>query len=482
MIDILIAEDEPAAARYLKSLVELQGPQYRVIATAANGLEAIESIRKRRPDLVITDIRMPIIDGIELMFQLRNEFPDVLTVIVSGFQEFEYARQAVSLGAVDYLLKPLSSASLSQLLPDLDRRITERKRNAVQEFLRELLAGAPPSAGGTEPDPDPVSGIPSRLWAAAVRWFASVPEISAPGMWCFPGRDNSEFLFLADADSVSTESFRSSVRDCRDSVPRKTAAILFSDQSIPASSLRSACRDLGDGISRILVPGRTRVHWGAVKDSVPPTLPPVLVQSLCLAVREAAPCKLKSLLADLFSGWDSREVSARHASLMVKQIFLAVQRENPGRDAPSEDWDRVLEKGLADVDSYDDFFALTWDIVSRIALFDIGSETVDAPAAFRAIRSYIEERYAEPLSIASVCDRFQISQTYLSRLFRKYEQCTFHDFLTRVRLDTAEKIIAADPDILLKTVASCVGYQDPCHFSRAYKTAKGHAPSQTGRE
>jgi len=117
MPSVLIAEDEPAAARYLKSLVEAEAG-YRVEALAGNGQEALEQIRLRRPDLILTDIRMPVLDGLGLAARVRTEFPGLPLVIVSGHQEFEYARQALALGVVDYLLKPVDPAELGKLLHD----------------------------------------------------------------------------------------------------------------------------------------------------------------------------------------------------------------------------------------------------------------------------------------------------------------------------------------------------------------------------
>ena len=96
---------------------------------------------------------------------------------------------------------------------------------------------------------------------------------------------------------------------------------------------------------------------------------------------------------------------------------------------------------------------------------------------------YIEKNYAHPLSMQSVCDEIGISQTYLSRLFRKYSDTTFNAFLTRRRMEAAMKLLRDKPDLLLRDVAACVGYDDSSYFTKVFHQYTGKTPSQfTTRE
>lgn len=105
---ILLVEDEPAAGRYLRSVIELHHPDFSVVGIAEDGRDALEQVRRLDPDLVITDVKMPVMDGIEFVAELKKKFSDLPALIVSGYQEFEYARRALDTGVVDYLLKPES--------------------------------------------------------------------------------------------------------------------------------------------------------------------------------------------------------------------------------------------------------------------------------------------------------------------------------------------------------------------------------------
>ena len=107
MYKVLIADDEVWIGFGIKKLIHKSGQPFTVIGEAPNGIRAYEMVKKEQPDLLITDIRMPGLNGLELMRKLRAEENPVSVVFISGYAEFEYAREAISLGAFDYLLKPI---------------------------------------------------------------------------------------------------------------------------------------------------------------------------------------------------------------------------------------------------------------------------------------------------------------------------------------------------------------------------------------
>lgn len=116
MYKVIIADDEVWIGFGIKKLIHKSGQPFTVIGEAPNGIRAYEMVKKEQPDLLITDIRMPGLNGLELMRKLRAEENPVGVVFISGYAEFEYAREAISLGAFDYLLKPIKEESLTAIL------------------------------------------------------------------------------------------------------------------------------------------------------------------------------------------------------------------------------------------------------------------------------------------------------------------------------------------------------------------------------
>lgn len=136
MYRVLLADDEADVREGLRAEIRWEECGFEVAATAENGLEALELAERLLPDVVLTDIRMPFVDGLELVRRLQAALPLAKTVILTGYDEFDYARQAVSLSVDEYLLKPFTAASLTELLRGLKERM-DRER-AEREDAREL--------------------------------------------------------------------------------------------------------------------------------------------------------------------------------------------------------------------------------------------------------------------------------------------------------------------------------------------------------
>jgi YesN/AraC family two-component response regulator len=116
MIRVLLVEDEPASADYLASVVRRELPEMELAGTCENGEEALALMRKSRVDIVITDIKMPVMDGLQLAEAVRGAFPLIPVVIISGYERFEYAKTALRFGVSDYLLKPVKPAEMRDCL------------------------------------------------------------------------------------------------------------------------------------------------------------------------------------------------------------------------------------------------------------------------------------------------------------------------------------------------------------------------------
>jgi len=142
---ILLVDDETAVRDGIRSRTPWQTYNFEVIAEAGNGIEALELVEELHPDVVITDIRMPYLDGMELIQQIRSSHPATTLVILSGYDEFTYAQQAMRYEVSEYVLKPVSVEDLSKLLERLGKRLDEEiKRTQDQDRLRQAYLQALP--------------------------------------------------------------------------------------------------------------------------------------------------------------------------------------------------------------------------------------------------------------------------------------------------------------------------------------------------
>lgn len=116
---VLIVDDEPVIRRGMVKMAEMYAPSFSKIQTAENGVAALERIRAAEPDLVLTDVRMPKMDGLELCRIIHEEFPHIKTVVISGYSDFEYAQKSMNYGVRHYMLKPVTKSDVHDMLDQL---------------------------------------------------------------------------------------------------------------------------------------------------------------------------------------------------------------------------------------------------------------------------------------------------------------------------------------------------------------------------
>lgn len=145
MYKLLLADDESDIRDGLMEVIHFEKYGFTVVGQAENGLEALRLCEEQEPDLIVSDIRMPLMDGLTMLAEAEKALPTVRSIILSGYDEFEFARQAVSLHCLGYLLKPISAAEFTEALTDARKKLDEdfaRRRDMLQ-LQRHFEEGLP---------------------------------------------------------------------------------------------------------------------------------------------------------------------------------------------------------------------------------------------------------------------------------------------------------------------------------------------------
>ncbi len=524
---LLLVEDEPSAVRYLRSIIESRCAGFEVIGTAENGKEALEKIRQDLPDIVITDIKMPLMNGIELAAQIGQELPFIYTVIVSGYQEFDYARRALNSGVVDYLLKPVNAVQLKRLLDSLGRRLAGDYHAKRTDLLKTAMAGAPLVPWQIE------RYLPFNRYCAALLRNGGLPSRSlAPlrehdvtetlaaarksleekDIWSLPGRDRAEVLFIYTPEHMKAEIVRKQIAALAEARSEIFHTVLFhqgafSLDSIPAhvaALYRALDSALVIGLSQVLsvsadraavpggfgaavpggfgadVPGGSGPRAGQVSPAV---LDPELGSRIDFLVSNAMHAELEAELRKLLQGWERENKPQLWVEAYLRQVLHLVVKKSPRSGLSAvEDVELMLDDALHASATYCELVEKTWSLVARITSSPgTPRHGTDIPELLQAIERYLRANYTDPITLQSVCDAFAISQSYLSKLFRRYEGTSFNDFLTTVRIDAAKRLMQENPLMPLKDVAAFVGYHDQFYFSRVFKSVTGVPPSEHAR-
>ena len=141
---ILLVDDEEEVIQAIMKKIDWNSLGFSVIGYACNGVKAFEMVEEFQPDVIMTDIKMPYMDGLELSNRVKAEFPAAKILFFTGFDEFEYAKEAVHLEAEEYILKPINSAELTNIFTQLKRKLDQEineKRNVeiLQKYYMESL-------------------------------------------------------------------------------------------------------------------------------------------------------------------------------------------------------------------------------------------------------------------------------------------------------------------------------------------------------
>ena len=142
MLKIFLAEDEIVIRETIKKMIPWEDLGFELVGEAADGEMALPQLLRQKPDLLITDIKMPFMDGLTLAKLAKKELPNLKIVILSGYDDFNYAKQAISIGVEDYLLKPITKKALIERLSEIRSRYENEKsqKEYYEKFLREMQA------------------------------------------------------------------------------------------------------------------------------------------------------------------------------------------------------------------------------------------------------------------------------------------------------------------------------------------------------
>ena len=500
MARIVLVEDEPSAMRYLCSVIEQKCSGFEIVDTAENGAEGLEKIRLHKPDIVITDIKMPIIDGIQLVSCIKEELPYIYSIIISGYQDFEYAKGAIQSGVVDYLLKPVNAMQLKDLLSLIKTKLEEQYYTERVAILKNLVAGTPvESCRSGRYLPFKCynlailreNGLPSRFSSKQISTVYN-PDIDLlvlsgvrgeGHIWAISGRDEMELIFFFTPQIGSIEVFKSFVLEAAGKIKSCYHNIAFSSE-IPALN---DCKKVVSSLCRIIdnntIIGRSQIFY---ENAPSPAnnkrieLDASFWNRLNFYLSNAQYDELKQEIIKMFALWEKEQRTQLWVESNLRQILRYVEKHSAANHgAQHHDLEYLLDEALYYAASFGDLMADTWEIIVKLIQHtEVKSQKVDNPRFFSSVELYLEKNLSEALMLQGVCSVFGISQTYLSRLFRKYKNMSFNEYLTTIRVEKAKQLIIENPGMHLKNIAETVGYNDQFYFSRVFRSVTGIPPSE----
>ncbi|WP_148354969.1 response regulator transcription factor [Anaerotruncus colihominis] len=488
MMRVVIADDEEKVCLLIQKLVDWTAMDMEIVGVAHNGLEALELIETRRPDLMITDIRMPGCDGIELIRRARQLDPALEFIIVSGYRHFEYAQSALKYGAGDYLLKPIKKDELTATLEKMHGRWLRRTEQLSREEQMRLRLQSDLDRLRSGMFGDLLSGVrlPDGLEAfnRAYRYHMEPGNFQIFGVKV----DCDEAIFSAGGFDVVEEKvaqiFRAALEGrCTEfelcfQGSRAWGVLNYRPDDAPAvrRSLRAALdQRLVEGTGRLLTApegggcpaaAALAAEFGRSMQTALELLNPMMALEAIEAMRAGL---------ENAGGYTGGELLRLTAEACGTWYLLArnLQYDVPGGDTLRERFARRADLCA----SADDVWCCLRGMLSE-AMQVLSEQKRQADTRpIRTAKQYIQEHYADPLTLEWVSNIVGFSGSYFSSLFKKETGQNFLEYLSEVRMNRAKELLR-ETNLSVAEVCVRVGYSDLKYFTKSFKKATGLKPGE----
>ncbi len=500
-MNILIVEDEPPILRDIEYTIEALQRDYTIYATALDGQNAIALLEQHRDsiDVLITDIHIPIINGLELISYVHQNMPGIYCIIISGYSEFEYAKKAVQLGVIDYLLKPVNESELRSLLKQIYTRWCLDYLQGDKPLLQQVLS---PNTKSLIHHSLAVIRLHSQAQSSASQVQLQADPWPMPDLDAFLTKHSNylqsycltegsspleKYLLLTHYSSTATEVFRDIVFQEMLEASRHVTVVIYTgfDESRPAKehfdSLHAYIWEntlLGQSQliqykkeeKRILASSELTMLSNHIS-----VLHKLFIElNLTMFYTE-----LEQLLQKMKVLHMNQKDVASYLHMLSDLCASAIPSGKAGFDITSG---KLL---LQLVNQSDSFSGLAVDLKEFFhSLFDLLLEEIPASAAssketlLPRIDNYIMKNCFEAINTKSIADKFGFTPAYLSKLFYEYKNVSPMDYIIQLRMEKAKELFQEDSELRIKDIAAHVGYVDSLYFSKVFRKYTGKSPKQ----
>lgn len=529
MIKVIIADDEEKIRQLIVKLINWHELDMEVVFVSSNGLESLEAIQKYKPDIVISDIRMPGMDGLELIKKARELGIKTDFIIISGYRHFEYAQKAIQYGVEDYLLKPIKKVELNNTLKKMQERYREKSEQITyEERVRRTLKN---DAGRLR-----TTYLSMLLYGDLTKIRSlTMHEVNLHYHYQFGeglfqivcikfdriATDSENLKFIADkTDSLVMRLFHEqcieqelyiegsfvylllNYEEQIQKQVRKQIKTLLSELMVLESILKDMIVTIAAGVvlsdfgkifnlvrnARKMIEERLIQGGGKVISELPENSLTIVDsevfyefnRDLVRALESLNTECLKPLLNNLKDSLLSTSGITGHEILqMTKEVcnlFLITMRNQ----------ELIVENAECFLSDFSVKAEDCWDVNTLFALLDetlsnsyekaVQTKKLEDGRPIRIAKKYMEEHYMDSITMEDVSAIAGFSTTYFSSLFKRETGMTFLEYLLYLRMEEAKRLLKKT-NINVSNICQDVGYSDIKYFTKTFIKYTGLKPT-----
>lgn len=533
-IKVFLVEDEMVIRRGIKNSIDWEKEGYIFCGEASDGELAYPMIIKEKPDILITDIRMPFMDGLELCKLVKKELPNIKILILSGYDEFDYAKEAIRLGVTEYLLKPISSGKLLEALngvsesirrekedKDLVRKYMEEMRENTehekQKFFEQMIAGNLSMADALETGKKYEMNLSAGMYNLLLFRFTlgeenrksgellgeaeyAIEKLTERLEYVFEfqrGVEGWAFLLMADNEEQMSERVKELSKDLEEIMKNYSTIAYFGGIGQPVARLREleeSFREAERALAARFTMELNRII--SVEDIRMAQNVDTLDDIEIMSFGEIE--KTRTMLEKFLNNGAEDEIDEfvdvyinelpeeNLKSVLMRQyiimdayiVMMSFCEKIEGIEGEMQAQSEELKNSMKTIQTLEEIKNYIRMLLKKI----IGVRDTISGRRYSDIieiaKDQIRKTYmSDEISLNTIAAEVGMSPSYFSSIFSKEMGKTFVEYLTEIRMDRAKELLMCS-SMKISEIGYEVGYKDPHYFSYIFKKTQNCTPKE----
>jgi len=493
MYKVMIAEDSKPIMRNIVQLIASIDSRLEIVETANNGREALRILESTNIDILFTDIRMPILDGLELIREAKKLQPSMQCVIISGHDDFVYAKQAIKLQVNEYILKPVDYDELKKVIVNLMNKINQETNSKLERILNESI---PLDSNQIDSKNRIIKQYVILVTRVGLLKRGNIIIDKTLLYRCLEDIETANDYWLLDTGfsceiAIVLDMTRNRFSNLSSICTQIRACLLanYNQVNIVSSpiiqdiyKLREQYINLSNTLSSLIVLGESEIY----DDFSEASLHLSSLQEESISIQRKLAMIIKSRQQNLFEyeirkhlrDWEK----FKYPAIFVKR-FLSIVIDEISKEYSSSDMtllldiNAIVDNILVDCLSFNDLYMRVIDYYTASQVNNITTSENSAEDLTQTIDSFIKSNIYGNISLQDISTLVNLSPSYINRLMKRKHKISPMEYYMRLKIEEAQTLLSNN-SILIKDVSDMLCFSDQHYFSKVFKLHTGVSPTE----